>query len=459
MKSIYVKLVLSFIITILLSVVITVVVTTFLSKQKLEMRLGQDMVKMGEDFIDLYGAEDSDKAARFLSNSSFIHFSFIIIDDQHKEKVLGQPGPPIPITPKEVDQVLEGKRYSNLNEEKGDRPQPNVVGLPFQENGRSYALFIQSHPQRQFSVIQDVQNIQLITILLVGIVLFAYVSTIIIKPIKRLSTAMKVVGKGEYNVQVEHAANDEIGLLTKNFNQMTKELNKIETMRQEFIASVSHEIQSPLTSIRGFSAALKDDIVSEDKKIQYLTIIEKESTRLSQLSSNLLKLASLDSEHQTLMLQQYRLDEQIRHVVMALEPQWIKKNIEIDLDLSNVQIEADKDLLEQVWLNLVTNAIKYTPEHGFVTISISLKDEKIEVKVKDNGIGIAEEDQKYIFESFYKVDKSRTLKGSGLGLAITKKIVRLHEGSIHVESKSDQGSTFTVTLPIQKNRNKKDSSV
>lgn len=423
------------------------------------MRLGQDMVKMGEDFIDLYGAEDSDKAARFLSNSSFIHFSFIIIDDQHKEKVLGQPGPPIPITPKEVDQVLDGKRYSNLNEEKGDRPQPNVVGLPFKENGRSYALFIQSHPQRQFSVIQDVQNIQLITILLVGIVLFAYVSTIIIKPIKRLSTAMKVVGQGEYNVQVEHAANDEIGLLTKNFNQMTKELNKIETMRQEFIASVSHEIQSPLTSIRGFSAALKDDIVSEDKKIQYLTIIEKESTRLSQLSSNLLKLASLDSEHQTLMLQQYRLDEQIRHVVMALEPQWIKKNIEIDLDLSNVQIEADKDLLEQVWLNLVTNAVKYTPENGFVKISIHQKNEEIYVKIKDNGIGIIEEDQKYIFESFYKVDKSRTLKGSGLGLAITKKIVRLHEGAIRVESKKEQGSIFTVTLPIQKNRNKKDSSV
>lgn len=438
---------------------ITVVVTTVLSQQKLEMRLGQDMVKMGEDFIDLYGAEDSDKAARFLSNSSFIHFSFIIIDDQHEEKVLGQPGPPIPITPKEVDQVLDGKRYSNLNEEKDDRPQPNVVGLPFKENGRSYALFIQSHPQRQFSVIQDVQNIQLITILLVGIVLFAYVSMIIIKPIKRLSTAMKVVGQGEYNVQVEHAANDEIGLLTKNFNQMTKELNKIETMRQEFIASVSHEIQSPLTSIRGFSAALKDDIVSEDKKIQYLTIIEKESTRLSQLSSNLLKLASLDSEHQTLMLQQYRLDEQIRHVVMALEPQWTKKNIEIDLDLSNVQIEADKDLLEQVWLNLVTNAIKYTPENGFVKISIHQKNEEIDVKIKDNGIGIAEEDQKYIFESFYKVDKSRTLKGSGLGLAITKKIVRLHEGAVRVESKKEQGSIFTVTLPIQKNRAKKDSSV
>lgn len=423
------------------------------------MRLGQDMVKMGEDFIDLYGAEDSDKAARFLSNSSFIHFSFIIIDDEHKEKVLGQPGPPIPITPKEVGQVLDGERYSNLNEEKDDRPQPNVVGLPFKENGRSYALFIQSHPQRQFSVIQDVQNIQLITILLVGIVLFAYVSMIIIKPIKRLSTAMKVVGQGEYNVQVEHAANDEIGLLTKNFNQMTKELNKIETMRQEFIASVSHEIQSPLTSIRGFSAALKDDIVSEDKKIQYLTIIEKESTRLSQLSSNLLKLASLDSEHQTLMLQQYRLDEQIRHVVMALEPQWTKKNIEIDLDLSNVQIEADKDLLEQVWLNLVTNAIKYTPENGFVKISIHQKNEEIDVKIKDNGTGIAEEDQKYIFESFYKVDKSRTLKGSGLGLAITKKIVRLHEGAVRVESKKEQGSIFTVTLPIQKNRAKKDSSV
>lgn len=99
-----------------------------------------------------------------------------------------------------------------------------------------------------------------------------------------------------------------------------------------------------------------------------------------------------------------------------------KKNIEIDLDLSNVQIEADKDLLEQVWLNLVTNAVKYTPENGFVKISIHQKNEEIDVKIKDNGIGIMEEDQKYIFESFYKVDKSRTLKGSGLGLAITKKL-------------------------------------
>lgn len=144
-------------------------------------------------------------------------------------------------------------------------------------------------------------------------------------------------------------------------------------MRQEFIASVSHEIQSPLTSIRGFSAALKDDIVSEDKKIQYLTIIEKESTRLSQLSSNLLKLASLDSEHQTLMLQQYRLDEQIQACGHGFRTSVDKKNIEIDLDLSNVQIEADKDLLEQVWLNLVTNAVKYTPENGFVKISIHQK--------------------------------------------------------------------------------------
>ncbi|MGK0698538.1 histidine kinase dimerization/phospho-acceptor domain-containing protein [Priestia flexa] len=297
MKSIYLKLVLSFIITIVLSVVITITITTLLSKDRLGDKLEPDMFRMGEEFIQLYGANGSDEAARFLSNASFIHFSFIIVDSEYNRRVLGDRGPTLPIDKSVVDNVLQGNRFSTVESEPSNKPKPNIVGIPFIENDQRYALFVQSHPQRQISVIQDVQLIQLISVLFIGIILFAYVSTILIKPIQRLSGAMKKVGKGDYSVQVEHVSSDEIGLLTQNFNQMAKELNKIETMRQEFIASVSHEIQSPLTSIKGFSKALKDNIVSEDKKQQYLTIIEKESTRLSQLSSNLLKLASLDAEH------------------------------------------------------------------------------------------------------------------------------------------------------------------
>ncbi|AQX55095.1 sensor histidine kinase [Priestia flexa] len=452
MKSIYLKLVLSFIITIVLSVIITITITTLLSKDRLGDKLEPDMFRMGEEFIQLYGANGSDEAARFLSNTSFIHFSFIIVDSEYNRRVLGDRGPTLPIDKSVVDNVLQGDRFSTVESEPSNKPKPNIVGIPFIENNQKYALFVQSHPQRQISVIQDVQLIQLISVLFIGIILFAYVSTILIKPIQRLSGAMKKVGKGDYSVQVEHASSDEIGLLTKNFNQMAKELNKIETMRQEFIASVSHEIQSPLTSIKGFSKALKDNIVSEDKKQQYLTIIEKESTRLSQLSSNLLKLASLDAEHHPFHHKTYDLDEQIRHVILALEPQWTEKELEIELDLERVRIEGDEELLEQVWLNLLSNSIKYTHQSGTIEVSMSSVKEGVTVSVKDTGIGIDEEDQKYIFESFYTVDKSRSLKSNGLGLAISKKIVNLHEGSISVESRINKGSTFTVFLPDKKSQ-------
>ena len=133
--------------------------------------------------------------------------------------------------------------------------------------------------------------------------------------------------------------------------------------------------------------------------------------------------------------------------------------LKFESEREKIPVVFDPDKMEKVFYNLIYNAFKFTSENGDIIVSVKVINNKVEIIVKDNGIGISQEDQKYIFESFYKVDKSRTLKGSGLGLAITKKIVRLHEGAIHVESKSDQGTTFTVTLPIQKNRTKKDSSV
>mgnify|MGYP001352866049 CR=1 FL=1 len=225
----------------------------------------------------------------------------------------------------------------------------------------------------------------------------------------------------------------------------------IEELRQEFISNISHEIGSPLASIRGFAKALQDDQLSPEKRHRYLKIIETECDRLAKLSDHLLKLAMLDSDRQPFHPRSYRLDKQLVALILACEPQWEEKNMEMELDLEPVEGYADEDLISQVWVNLIHNAIKFTPEGGKIRISLKRQNNQAVVRIADTGPGISEEDQKRIFERFYMVDKSRNRSagGSGLGLAITHKIVELHQGLISVHSIPGEGAAFTVTLPLQ----------
>jgi signal transduction histidine kinase len=264
--------------------------------------------------------------------------------------------------------------------------------------------------------------------------------------------AMERIARGDFSTRLDVERQDGIinGLVTS-VNKMALELGQMENMRQEFISNVSHEIQSPLTSIRGFAQALKNERLSEQERLHYLEIIEMESTRLSRLADDLLKLASLEAEQVKFAPHPYRLDKQIRSLILTCEPQWAEKKIEMDVDLNEVSITADEDLLSQVWLNLLHNSIKFTPQGGSIKVNLCQRGDKIEFSVTDTGVGIAPEDQIHIFERFYKADKSRTSSsgGSGLGLSIVKKIVDLHKGTIDLESKLDEGTTFFVTLPME----------
>ena len=232
---------------------------------------------------------------------------------------------------------------------------------------------------------------------------------------------------------------------------MAVELNQMEQMRQEFISNVSHEIQSPLASISGFAKVLKRSELTPEERERYLTIIETESLRLAHLSDNLLKLTSIESDHYPFEAKTYRLDQQIRKIILSCEPQWVAKSLELDVSLDEVEVFADEELMNQVWINLINNSIKFTPSGGSVTIQLRQYGEKAEVTVADTGLGICEEDQEYIFERFYKADKSRnrTPGGSGLGLSIAKKIIEMHKGTIDVQSKIDKGTTFSIALPIR----------
>ncbi len=268
----------------------------------------------------------------------------------------------------------------------------------------------------------------------------------------QLINAMKQLSKGNFNVTLETNPRfmGQFGPLVTSFNEMASELNRMEQMRQEFISNVSHEIQSPLTSITGFARALQSDNLSLETRRHYLEIIETESKRLSRMSDNLLKLTSLESNHHPFEKKSYRLDRQLRHIILACEPLWQEKNIEMDVDLPELSIAADEDLMSQVWINLLNNSIKFTPEGGTISLRLAKTDNHITVDIADTGIGISKEAFPHLFERFYKEDKARVRSGggSGLGLSIVKKIVDMHGGEVSAGNRAPKGAAFTVVLPV-----------
>lgn len=221
-------------------------------------------------------------------------------------------------------------------------------------------------------------------------------------------------------------------------------------MRREFVANVSHEVQSPLTSISGFAIALKQVDLPDDERSDYLDIIITETARMSKISDSLLKLSLLESQSLQMRLATLSLDEQIRQVIVAIQPQWSARNIQFDLDLRPTKITADHDQLNQVWINIFGNAIKFSEDGARINVTIKQNIKNVTIRISDSGIGILPEDQKRIFDRFFKADRSHSQKyeGSGMGLAIVKQIVSLHQGDIRVESEYGRGTTFIVILPI-----------
>jgi signal transduction histidine kinase len=264
--------------------------------------------------------------------------------------------------------------------------------------------------------------------------------------------ALRKIANGDYNVQLDFNMDkrNEMTDIINHFNHMAKQLKQMEDMRQEFISNVSHEIQSPLTSIVGFAQALQVNKLTIEERNHYLHIIETESRRLSKLSDNLLKLTSLESEHHPFDRTDFRLDQQIRTIILACEPAWLEKELELDIALEKIPIVADQDLMSQVWTNLIHNSIKFTRYRGKITIRLQQIDDLASITISDNGIGISETDQFHIFERFYKADlaRERSKSGSGLGLSIVKRIIEMHEGTISVKSELEKGTTFTILLPI-----------
>ena len=234
------------------------------------------------------------------------------------------------------------------------------------------------------------------------------------------------------------------------FNDIT-ELKKLEQIRKDFVANVSHELKTPITSIKGFSETLLDGAMEDKETLEeFLRIILKESHRLQTLIQDLLDLSKLEQHHFALNKEEFNLMEILNKATKMLEGRAEAKNIKLLFPQANeiVKIEGDRSRLTQVFLNLITNAVIYTPNDGEITVYVVEKKKKIEIRIQDTGIGIEQEEIPRIFERFYRVDKARSRNsgGTGLGLAIVKHLVELHRGTIQVESEMGEGTTFTVIL-------------
>lgn len=284
--------------------------------------------------------------------------------------------------------------------------------------------------------------------LFVGIVMALFVSYLPLKPMRKIMDTIHEIAGGNYDARVYLRGPEEIRNLADSINHMAEEIGSVELLRSDFVNNFSHEFKTPIVSIRGFAKLLKyDRDLTQQEKDEYLDIIVAESERLSELATNVLELTKL--EKQTILTGQtkYNISEQIRRVIALLDGKWSKKHIEIEMTDEEIELYGNRELLQQVWINLLDNAIKFSPDYGMIRIDIARNIDGVTVQVRDQGMGMDEETAKHIFDKFYQGDTSHTTKGNGLGLTIAARIVALHQGEIKAARTGAEGTCFQVLIP------------
>lgn len=298
----------------------------------------------------------------------------------------------------------------------------------------------------------------IIASVIIGGILAFGIGNAVLKPLSNLTKATKRVTNGDFSVKLEmdfltrHTVK-QLRELIDDFNKMTEELRSTELFRKDFISNFSHEFKTPLASIRGFARQLCEDDLSEERRKEFAKIILEETEYLSELSANTQLLTNLENRDIITDKTNFSLDEQLRHCMLRLEPQWSSKGIDIDMSgLEPIDYYWNEQLLAHIWNNLFDNAVKFTENGGLISVSCQRSGDEITVKIKDSGCGISEDALPHIFEKFYQADASHASRGNGLGLPLAQKIAELCGGGITAESKLGEGTEFTVTLKADNER-------
>ena len=272
-------------------------------------------------------------------------------------------------------------------------------------------------------------------------------------PLHKMAEATRKVSEGDFSVYVPtvHTADklDYLDVMIMDFNKMVEELGSIETLKTDFVSNVSHEMKTPIAIIKNYAQLLQTGKASEEQRAEYAKGIEDAASRLSSLISNILKLNKLENQCILPEMEDYDVCRQLCECILQFEDAWDEKEIELETQIEDAaMVRADANLLELVWNNLISNAVKFTQRGGSVRICQTSTEDHIIVAISDTGCGIAKENVNHIFDKFYQGDTSHAKEGNGLGLALVKRVLELMEGDIQVISEVGKGSTFTVKLPV-----------
>ena len=283
--------------------------------------------------------------------------------------------------------------------------------------------------------------------LLIGLLFTSQLSKYFFNPIKKLRHAIDQVAEGDFSVRLEdQSSSKEIMEIYTGFNLMAHELSSTEILQTDFVSNVSHEFKTPISAIEGYSTLVQGSENLDHIQREYVDKILLNTRRLSSLVGSILLLSKLENQQITTNQSSYRLDEQIRQSLVAQEIAWSQKDIELDVELERLSYLGNEPMMRHVWDNLISNAVKFSPQGGTIKLRLTRKPEKLVFTIEDQGSGLSEETQKHIFDKFYQGDSSHKQEGNGLGLALVKCILTIEKGQITAENIPEGGCRFTVTL-------------
>ena len=287
--------------------------------------------------------------------------------------------------------------------------------------------------------------------LIIGSATAFLVAKLPLKPVNRIVSRMNRLASGDFSTRLEYgnpiAVHPSFRAMSDSFNKMAEELQNTEMLRSDFINNFSHEFKTPIVSIAGFAKLLRRGNLTEEQRDEYLQIIEEESMRLSYMATNVLNMTKVENQTILTDVKEYNLSEQIRACLLLLEPKWSKLNLDLNVEFGEYTIQANEELLKQVWINLIENAVKFTPSGGTIDIRMAENGGRLQVDISNTGSEIPPDKIEKIWGKFYQADESHSSEGNGIGLAIVKKVIELHGGEVSVRSGNGM-TTFTVVLPI-----------
>lgn len=452
-KSLYSRIAVYTITVMFLSALISFLATNVYYHFNLKPSNDSKIIRTLQEAKQYQEQNDIPSLTHYFEHLGEMNYQLLTVSEDGDKKFYGEHFREDNIKPEAIHQVLDGHDYHEIKNQPYepfitgffDNVTSNTVGVPFYDNGKTIAVFMRPDIGQTFSEFRIFLAVLLILLLTISIILVIASTYAIIKPVQQLKKATEHLMEGDFDTPIRVTRQDELGILQRHFDIMRVSLKQLDDMRQHFVQNVSHEIKTPLTHIHHLLNELKRT-TSQAKREQYIDEIYQVTSQLSDLTKELLLLAELDNANHLKFEDEVQLDQLLTQIIRHNQFAADQKDIVVLSDLEPVRYQGNLRLLHQALQNFITNAIKYSPHEGWISVELGQNAQTVTCRISDNGKGMTTETQQRLFERFYKV--SRHDNSNGLGLAIAKTIIELHAGRIHVESTIGEGTTFTIELPL-----------